>query len=220
MWRLHAAGWRSRYEPRATVAHDHRVTWRAFAQRRYQYGTSAALLDARHPGQVAPLAVSGWSALGWLGLCTLTPVGLFGGLSMMAVTTGLLPRKLGVVANPGRLALDLAVRGHLGAGRQLASATWRAYLPVALLSTLLPKPFAVVGRRILLASALLPSVADWRSKRPKLDPFRYVGIRLLDDAAYCAGVWVGAIRARSLRCLKPDFTSWPGKKPSRDQPSN
>ena len=215
LWRLHAAGWRSRYEPRSTVAHDHRVTWRAFTKRRYQYGTSAAVLDARHPGQVAPLAVSGWSALGWLGLCTLTPVGVLGGLGTMAATTALLPRKLSVVANPRKLAVDLAGRGHFGAGRQLASATWRAYLPVALLSALLPKPLAAVARRILLVSAILPNVADWRSKRPKLDLFRYVGIRLLDDAAYCAGVWVGAVRARSLRCLKPDFTSWPGK--NRDE---
>jgi mycofactocin glycosyltransferase len=215
LWRLHAAGWRARYEPQAHVAHDHRVSWRAFAQRRYQYGTSAALLDARHPGQVAPLAVSGWSALGWLGLCTFTPVGVLGGLGTMAVTTALLPRKLRVVANPRRLALDLASRGHFGAGRQLAGATWRAYLPMAVLSALLPKPFGVIGRRILLASAIIPNVADWRSKRPKLDPIRYVGIRLLDDAAYGAGVWAGALKLRSLRALKPDFTSWPGKsKPS------
>ncbi len=215
LWRLHAAGWRSRYESRSTVAHDHRVTWRAFTKRRYQYGTSAAVLDARHPGQVAPLAVSGWSALGWLSLCTLTPIGVLSGLGTMAITTALLPRKLGVVANPRKLAVELAGRGHFGAGRQLASATWRAYLPIALLSALLPKPLALVARRILLVSAILPNVADWRSKRPKLDPFRYVGIRLLDDAAYCAGVWVGAVRARSLRCLKPDFTSWPGK--NRDE---
>ncbi len=211
LWRLHAVGWRSRYEPRATVAHDHRVAWRAFAKRRYQYGTSAALLDARHPGQVAPLAVSGWSALGWLGLCTLSPVGVLGGLGTMAVTTALLPRKLRVVANPRRLALDLAGRGHFGAGRQLASALWRAYLPLVLASLLLPKPVALVSRRVLLMSAIIPNVVDWRSKRPKLDPFRYVGIRLLDDASYCAGVWAGAVKLRSLRSLKPDFTSWPGK---------
>ena len=211
LWRLHAAGWRSRYEPRATVAHDHRVAWRAFAKRRYQYGSSAALLDARHPGQVAPLAVSGWSALGWLGLCTMTPVGVLGGLGTMAVTTALLPRKLSAVANPRRLALDLAGRGHLGAGRQLASATWRAYLPLAVLSALLPKPLGAIGRRILVASALIPNVAEWRSKRPKLDLIRYVGIRLLDDGSYCAGVWSGAFKLRSLGSLKPDFTSWPGK---------
>jgi mycofactocin glycosyltransferase len=210
LWRLDEAGWCSRYEPTATVAHDHRVSWREFARRRFQYGTSAAILDQRHPGQVAPLAVSGWSALGWLGLCSLTPVGIVGGLGVMAVTTALLPRKLGVVDKPNKLALDLASRGHFGAGRQLADATWRAYLPLALAASFTPF-LAPTARRVLAASAVIPHVLDWRSKHPKLDPLRYVGIRLLDDASYCAGVWAGAVRQRSFRALKPDFTSWPGK---------
>jgi mycofactocin glycosyltransferase len=221
LWRLHRAGWRSRYEPRATVAHDHRVSWQAFAKRRMQYGTSAALLDERHPGQVAPLAVSGWSALGWLSLCTLSPVGIIGGLGVMAATTALLPRKLRVAGNPNKLAFELASRGHFGAGRQLADATWRAYLPLALATSFAPF-LAPTARRILCASAVIPNVQDWRSKRPKLDPLRYVGIRLLDDASYCVGVWAGAIRQRSLRALKPDFTSWPGKsnKPTKTLPEN
>jgi mycofactocin glycosyltransferase len=210
LWRLHGAGWRARYEPMATVAHDHRVSWQAFAQRRMQYGTSAALLDERHPHQVAPLAVSGWSALGWLGLCTLTPVGIVGGLGVMAATTALLPRKLGAVKDPNKLAFELASRGHFGAGRQLGDATWRAYLPLVLAASLTPF-LAPTARRALLASAVIPNVLDWRSKRPKLDPFRYVGIRLLDDASYCAGVWLGAIKRRSFTALKPDFTSWPGR---------
>jgi mycofactocin glycosyltransferase len=212
LWRLHRAGWRSRYEPAATVAHDHRVSWRAFARRRMQYGTSAALLDERHPGQVAPLAVSGWSALGWLGLCTLTPVGVIGGLGVMTATTALLPNKLGVVEDPNKLAFNLASRGHFGAGRQLGDATWRAYLPLAIAASFTPF-LAPTARRILLASAVIPNVLDWRSKHPKLDPLRYVGIRLFDDASYCAGVWLGAFKQRSFRALKPDFTSWPGRSP-------
>jgi mycofactocin glycosyltransferase len=221
LWRLHRAGWRARFEPAATVAHDHRASWPAFAKRRMQYGTSAALLDKRHPGRVAPLAVSGWSALGWLSLSTLTPVGIIGGLGLMAVTTALLPRKLSVVETPNKLAFELATRGHFGAGRQLADATWRAYLPLALAASFTPF-LAPTARRVLLASALVPNLLDWRSKRPKLDPFRYVGIRLIDDASYCAGVWAGAFKQRSFRSLKPDFTSWPGKsnKPTKTLPAN
>lgn len=219
LWRLHRAGWRARYEPGATVAHDHRVSWREFAKRRMQYGTSAALLDERHPGQVAPLAVSGWSALGWLGLSTLSPVGVVGGLGVMTATAALLPRKLHVTENPNKLAFELASRGHYGAGRQLADATWRAYLPLALAATCIPF-VAPTARRILLASAVIPNVLDWRSKRPKLDPLRYVAIRLLDDTCYCAGVWTGAIKQRKFHALKPDFTSWPGKrkKPTKSLP--
>src|SRR5580693_7171318 len=61
-WRLAAAGWRVRYEPAATMPHQHRVRLRAWFARRKDYGTSAALLEQRHPGAVRPLSASGWTA--------------------------------------------------------------------------------------------------------------------------------------------------------------
>ena len=63
-WRLAAAGWRVRYEPAATMPHQHRVRLRAWFARRKDYGTSAALLEQRHPGAVRPLTASGWTAVG------------------------------------------------------------------------------------------------------------------------------------------------------------
>ena len=36
------------------------------------------------------------------------------------------------------------------------------------------------------------------AERPDLDPVRYVALRVLDDAAYGAGVWQGAITHRSI----------------------
>jgi mycofactocin glycosyltransferase len=208
LWRLHNSGRRARYEPTSQVAHDHRVAWRAFIRRRFDYGTSAAALDARHPGQVAPLAVSGWSALAWASAVTATPAGLAMAAGIGASTTALLPKKLSMLAKPWPTALSLAGRGHIGAGRQLGSALWRTYLPVALLAM----PLLRAARIATIAAAILPNVADWRSRPRLLDPIRYVGIRMLDDAAYCAGTWVGAWRARSLRALLPDFTSWPGRR--------
>ena len=55
VWRLAAAGWRVRYEPAATMRHQHRVRLRAWFARRKDYGTSAASLELRHPGTVRPL---------------------------------------------------------------------------------------------------------------------------------------------------------------------
>src|SRR5581483_10375539 len=48
VWRLVAAGWTVRYEPRATVRHPMRPTLRAWLAQRYRYGTSAAALARRH----------------------------------------------------------------------------------------------------------------------------------------------------------------------------
>ena len=66
VWRLAAAGWRVRYEPAASMRHQHPVRLRAWFARRKDYGTSAASLELRHPGTVRPLQISAWTALAWL----------------------------------------------------------------------------------------------------------------------------------------------------------
>src|SRR6266536_1438149 len=66
VWRLAASGWRVRYEPAATMGHQHRVRLREWLSRRKDYGTSAATLEQRHPGAVRPLYASAWTAAAWL----------------------------------------------------------------------------------------------------------------------------------------------------------
>ncbi len=214
VWRLHQAGYRCRYEPESVVRHDHRTTPAAFLKRRFQYGTSAAELAKRHPGQVPALAVSGWSALAWGLLATWHPAGLVASAGVVAGSTAALPRKLTSVADPRRLAARLALRGHLGAGRQLGGALWRSYLPLALLGMLISRRI----RMTVLVAALIPNLLEWKERRPDLDPIRYVGIRLADDAAYCAGVWKGCADAGTLAPLRPDLTSWPGRRGAAADP--
>ena len=48
--RLHAAGWRLRYEPAARVAHDHRTTLRAWWLRKAYYGTGCGAAGGAPPG--------------------------------------------------------------------------------------------------------------------------------------------------------------------------
>src|SRR5262249_52454453 len=68
VWRLHAAGWRSRYDPATRVSHHEPEGWAALLARRFRYGTSAAPLALRHPGQVPPLVLHPWPALTVAGL--------------------------------------------------------------------------------------------------------------------------------------------------------
>ncbi|HJY55654.1 MAG TPA: mycofactocin biosynthesis glycosyltransferase MftF, partial [Streptosporangiaceae bacterium] len=70
VWRLAASGWRVRYEPAATMPHQHRVRLRQWFGRRKDYGTSAAILEQRHPGTVRPLYISPWTALAWLAVAS------------------------------------------------------------------------------------------------------------------------------------------------------
>lgn len=202
VWRLAAAGWHVRYEPAATVAHEHRVHLRQWFARRRDYGTSAAPLELRHPGTVPAVTMSGWSAAAWLAAVTGHPAA---GAAIVGATTGLLARRLAPFADdPWPLAGRLAGAGTIAAGRLLGSALTRTWWPVAL-------PAAVAFPRLrlpLAALALVPPAVDWRARRPPLDPVRYVAARLLDDVAYSIGVWQGCLEHRTTRPLRPRLWWW------------
>jgi hypothetical protein len=71
----------------------------------------------------------------------------------------------------------------------------------------------------VLAAATVPSLLEWVEQRPPLDPLRWTALRLADDVAYGAGVWAGCVRERSMAALRPDLTSWPGRRAAvEDQP--
>jgi mycofactocin system glycosyltransferase len=208
VWRLDEGGHTVRYEPAATVAHRHRTTFRAWARRRYDYGTSAGPLATRHPGALVPVEASPWSVAVWgLGVAGHPAIGL----GVAGATVVALARKLGAIEDAPALAARLAGQGHLAAGKLLAQAVVRPWWPVSLLI------MAVVPsrrlRRALLLAAVVPPVIEWATEHPSHGPVTYVGLRLADDVAYSAGVWVGAVRSRTTEPLLPDLTSWP--RPSR-----
>lgn len=211
VWRLEEAGWRVRYEPAVVVHHAPRPRVRSWAAQRFAYGRSAAPLAQRHPGALAPVRISGWSAAAW-GAALLGPpvAGPVAAGAITATATGLLARKLRDL--PLAESARLAGLGTVLAGRQLASGLTRAWWPLTLA--------AAVGsrrmRRAALAAVVVPAALDWwRSYRepdrrlPALDPVRFCALRLADDLAYGAGLWAGAVGHRTLAPLAPDLTSWP-----------
>jgi mycofactocin glycosyltransferase len=208
-WRLAASGWRVRYEPDAVVPHQHRVRLPAWFSRRRDYGTSAALLELRHPGAVRPLYVSAWTALAWLAAASGRPAA---GAAVTGAGIALLARRVaGLTGEPwprpaARVAWLLAARlaggGTLAAGRPLGSAISRTWWPAAV-------PAAIAVRRLRLPLAALvvaPPLLDWLDRHPPLDPARYVAARLLDDLGYSLGVWQGCARSRTVRPLLPVLT--------------
>ena len=185
VWRLVAAGWTVRYEPRAAVRHPVRPRWSAWLAQRYRYGTSAAALARRHGTAVAPLVVSPWTAAAWGLVAAGQPVlgAAAAGYSVAALTDRL----------PVREAIRLAGLGHLRGGLAIARALRRAWPPAAV-------ALAVASRRsrpALAAAVVVPGLLEWLDRRPRLDPVRFTALRLADDLAYAAGVWAGCIRERS-----------------------
>ncbi|AOW94359.1 mycofactocin system glycosyltransferase [Rhodococcus sp. WMMA185] len=200
-WRLQESGWRLRYEPVAHVAHDHRVLFGKWFDRKMFYGTGAAPLAARHAGKVAPLSMSPWTFFAVVAAATCTRLGLLGAGATVAVTVLRLRRMFRAVDQPTRIAAILAAQGFVGGAWQLASALCRHYWPVTLLAVLASKRI----RRIALAVAVAEGVADWATHREPggLGPLRHTMFKRIDDIAYGAGLWKGALVARDLDALKP-----------------
>lgn len=196
VWRLAAAGGRVRYEPASVVEHPARARLRDWVQQRFEYGTSAASLAQRHPGALAPLRVSPWSALAWAAVAAGYPPA---GAAVAATTTALLPRKLTMLQRPWPEALRLAGLGHLFAVRQIADALVRTWWPLSLVAAVVSRR----ARRAVLAAALIPPLVERLQRRPALDLFRWMALRVLDDLAYGAGVWAGCARERTLDPLVP-----------------
>jgi len=195
--RLHAAGWRLRYEPSGRVAHDHRTTLTAWWLRKAFYGTGAAPLALRHRGAVPPMVLSPWAALTSALLLARRPGAA---AAVSAVAAYRLYTKLGRLRHPRSTAARLIALGAVGAAAQTADAITRHYWPLAVVAALCSRR----ARGTVAAVALGSGVLDWwraGPERPALPAFLLA--RRLDDLAYGAGLWWGAARHRTLAPLRP-----------------
>lgn len=203
VWRLSTAG-TIRYDPSVMARHPPRATLVAFARQRRGYGSSAAPLAQRHGDRVAPVRLSGWSLACWALALAGRPVAAATVAGGTAVALG---RKLApVLPDKGRCA-RLTFQGHWSAGGSLADAAVREWWPVTVVAALAGR------RRPVLALVALAAGRRWRRSkgRPPGERRRDLALGAIDNLSYGAGVWQGAWRARSVRCLIPRLTSWPGK---------
>ncbi|MDF0530175.1 mycofactocin biosynthesis glycosyltransferase MftF [Tsukamurella sp. 8F] len=203
-WRISAAGGRARYVPASRVAHDHRVNPWDWLRRKAFYGTSAAPLAVRHPGLVPPMAMSAATLVGVVGVAGVSGVGTLLAIGAQAYAARKVAAALDGVPHRAPLVARVVARGFAGGLRQVVSAAWRHYWPVAL-------PAALVSRRMrraVLAGALLDGVADWWEHRVPggPGPLAHTVLLRLDDLAYGAGLWRGVLAARSPEALRPRIT--------------
>ena len=202
VWRLVAAGWRVRYEPAAEVAHEHRCRpARGCAAGRSTAPARRCWPAARRGGRAGGhLAVVG-RRLG--AAAHRPPAGVLaaGGV----VGTRLRPSWPAGCAAPGagrrtgwRPALVL--RGTAASGRTLARAVTRHHWPLALAAALVSRR----ARRLVAGVAVADAVGGWWPHRREIDLPPFAAGRRLEDLAYGAGLWCGALRARRPRaCCRP-----------------
>jgi mycofactocin system glycosyltransferase len=215
VWRLARRGRRVLYDPSASVGHHEPEGRQARWRRRYHYGTSAAPLAARHPGDLAPLIVAPFPAAVVLALLARRPAPA--AAAFVAGALALARRTRGVRAGWWQPA-DTVARGvgqtWLAAGRFGGQFLWPALVGAV------ARPGGRgrrvrLGRRLAVASLLAgPPLVEWVRRRPSLDPLRFSAAYLADEAAYGLGVYRGSLRTRSWAALRPRVLLGRGARPS------
>lgn len=197
VWRLEAGGWRIRYDPSVHVSHPTRATAAGWLRQRYDYGTSAAPLAARHGQAVAPVRSGLPTLAAWaLAACGPPTLAVPAAVAVVAATTLRIRARTGLpVADAARL----AVAGHRYAGSAVADALRRTWWPLTAAAGV---GGGRRGRRVVLRSAAA-ALLGARSCGWPGTPASWVALRLADDVAYGTGVWVGVLRARSIAALTP-----------------
>jgi mycofactocin system glycosyltransferase len=199
-WRLVDAGWRVRYEPGVRARHEHRVRFGDWFLRKAVYGSGAQPLAERHPRDIAPAVLAPWSVGVVLALLAQRRWSIPVAVAVSAVTATRIARKLEKVQHPLVWGGWLTANGVVGAIGQASSLLLRHWWPLALLGCLVSGRM----RRAVLLAAVADVALKYRPDQVRLDPVRFAIARRLDDLAYGAGVWIGALRARSIAALLPD----------------
>lgn len=204
IWRLVDDGHAVRYDPAAVVTHELRTRPRHWAGRLFDYGTSAAELDRRHPGRLAPARLSLWNLTVAAALLSRRPsTGLraAAALGVAATATAMLGRTLRAAGVDARVAPVIVTKGLLADAAAAGHLLRREWWPIGWLA------LACLGRsrpaRAAAAAMLVPLAREWLSDRPQVDLPRYVALRLTADAAYGSGVIASGVRLRRPRTLLP-----------------
>jgi mycofactocin system glycosyltransferase len=197
VWRLHDGGWQTRYEPRITVAHAHRIEPRAWYRRRVFYNASVAPLRRRHPSRLPVLYLTPPAALAWSAALVAAPASI----AVLAAARAGRRRQALAARLPGasRVAITMSIGETVHEGRELARALAGPWAPLALAALVAPGRRRTARRLGALFAAWL--LSDWLADRPALDPLTYSLLRLADESARGVGIWQGCIRARDFRSL-------------------
>jgi mycofactocin glycosyltransferase len=194
VWRLVDAGWRVRYDPTVTVAHDHRQDWRPWFSRRVAYNMSTAALSRRHPPGLPALCLSWQGVALWATAILGFPTAA---LAVELARAAVCARRLRSAAEvPWWIGTRLTVGTARCEAEAIARASTGPWLPLLIAATAV-RP-RVAARLWLIVAA--GSTSELVSRAP-LRPTD-VGPWAADALARCVGVWVGCVRERHFGPLR------------------
>jgi hypothetical protein len=191
------------------VRHEHRSRLGAFLARRFDYGTSEALLHGLHPARrkrmLAPRTLTAALALAAAAWLAAAPVLLAAAAAVIVGDALLLGRRL---AREGvRLGAGTLLFARLRAAGSLAY--YAAFHLVRYHALALVAGGLLFPRFGLLAAALAVGAAavDHRVRRPALSFPVFLALWLAEHLAYGAGVFRGCQRAGTFGRYRPVFTT-------------
>nr|WP_244633596.1 mycofactocin biosynthesis glycosyltransferase MftF [Aeromicrobium sp. CFBP 8757] len=210
VWRLLGEGRRVRHAADVVVWHHGRTTLPSWLGRKWFYGTSAASLSRRHGELVTPAVLTP-------GAAALIGAALVQRRWASAIAAGVVARMLattpGGVTPTERVAIVAgSVRTTSAQGAALALRHW---WPVAAAACVVSRR----ARRFVAVAGAADAVVARARADTTLDVGRFALARRLDDVAYGTGVWSGAARDRSVRCLLPQWITPRRVSPRRAGPS-
>lgn len=221
-WRLRKSGRLLVFAPWGGVRHKHRAHMGSMIRRKAAYGGSEALLHRLHPEKrkslpLPPLAAGASTGLlASLASAHLWPlVPALGALAVDAGRRAGSSRRAGGRREPAA-ALAGTVRRHLSLAYFLSFHLTRYYLLLLLVLGLWKRS----AWRLAGAALLLSAAVDYATKKPDLDPLRFLGLYALEHAGYQVGVARGALRERSLRLYALRCGSVGGLASSRTTPKS
>lgn len=183
-YRLGAQGWRLRYEPAATVAHDHRVEARDVLRTRVRYGVPMATLARRHGA-----LMSAWRV----------PHPSVARLAADLVSLGVPAGEANAIRRRV-IARALRTAGH---------AATRVWLPLGVLAATRSRAAAAAVTGVVVAR----HTQDWHRRRPPVALPWWVALRTADEAALATGTWIGAVRGRTATPVAPARDDRPRREP-------
>jgi mycofactocin system glycosyltransferase len=201
VWRLADQGWRMRYEPASFVRHQHRAGFREWWNRKVYYGTGAQQLAVRHGTKVAPAVLSPWTATVAVALLAQRRWSVPVAALATVLATERINAKVAKSAQSRRVSTRLALDGVGATLNQTSALLLRHWWPAAAALSLVSPRI----RRAVAIAAVVDSTIEYRRTDSDLDPVRFAVARRLDDLAYGSGVWLGAARHRSFKCLVPNL---------------
>lgn len=198
IWRAIENNLTVRYAPEVTASHLPRTKVKNFVLQRFGYGSSAAGLDARHRHLAAPLRSH---------VLLLFP-------PILLLTGFLLPFVASVIAVYLWFLLSLRST-QLGVRERFRVISIGQWATTQLFVRAVSRPwwplFAILSglsQRVSLMFSLCvlgPPLIELLTKRPRY-PSTFVAFSILDNFSYGVGLWAGAIRQKSARCLLPALT--------------